>query len=37
MSETDRDEQVEYLAQRFKIPIDEADRLLENMARVDSP
>jgi len=33
--QTDRDEQVEYLVERFAIPHHEADRLLENMTRGD--
>lgn len=31
MSDTDRTEQVEYLAQKLTIPKHEADRLLANM------
>jgi hypothetical protein len=31
MTDPNRDEQVEYLAERLKIPKPEADRLLENM------
>jgi len=36
IDQASRDEQVEYLARRFKIPKHEADTLLENMVREDA-